>query len=252
MRRITWLGHATVLIETRDGTRLLTDPVLRSRVAHLRRHTPTPTAEAIGRVDGVLVSHVHHDHLDRPSLKGLSQTSTGILLPRGAGQLVRSLPFDPVHQVTAGDAVGVGGTEVHVVPAWHPTRRWPRSAELEALGYVVDGVWFAGDTDLDDGMEALRGSVDVALVPIWGWGPSLGPGHLDPEGAARAVALVAPRVAIPIHWGTYLPFGLTRRHGHLLRAPALQFAAHVARYAPSVRVETLSPGETLELPSNGS
>lgn len=250
MRRVTWLGHATVLIETGDGTRLLTDPVLRSRVAHLRRHTPAPRPEAIGAVDGVLVSHVHHDHLDRPSLRGLTRTPTGILLPRGAGQLVSALPFDPVHQVTAGDTVRVGAAEVRVVPAWHPTRRWPRSPELEALGFVVDGIWFAGDTDLDARMEELRGSVDVALVPIWGWGPSLGPGHLDPEGAARAVALVQPEIAIPIHWGTYLPFGLTRRHGHLLSAPALEFAGHVARYAPEVRVETLSPGSSLEL--NGS
>lgn len=252
MRRITWLGHATVLIETADGTRLLTDPLLRSRIMHLRRHAPAPSAALLGAVDGVLVSHVHHDHLDRRSLKSLARTPAGILLPRGAGQLVRSLPFDPIHQVAAGETVRVGGADVRVVPAWHPTRRWPRSSELEALGYLVDGVWFAGDTGLHERMEELRGSVDAALLPIWGWGPSVGPGHLDPEGAARAVALVQPRIAIPIHWGTYLPFGLTRRHGHLLRSPALAFAAHVARYAPSVEVATLSPGDTLDLPPGGA
>ena len=54
-------------------------------------------------------------------------------------------------------------------------------------------------------MDGLVEDLDVALLPIWGWGPSPGPGHLDPETAARAVALVQPRIAIPIHWGTFLP-----------------------------------------------
>jgi L-ascorbate metabolism protein UlaG (beta-lactamase superfamily) len=96
-------------------------------------------------------------------------------------------------------------------------------------------------------MEALRGAVDVALVPIWGWGPSLGPGHMDPEGAARAVALVRPRIAVPIHWGTFLPIGLGRRHARVLRDPPEAFARHVARLAPTVRVVTLAAGESHEL-----
>lgn len=160
--------------------------------------------------------------------------------------MVDGLGFGTVAEVAAGDRLQIGDAEVEVVPAWHPTRRWPRSPELDALGFVADGVWFAGDTDLHERMAELRGRVEVALVPIWGWGPSLGPGHLDPEGAARVLALVQPQIAIPIHWGTYLPYGLHRRHGHLLRAPALQFAAYAARYAPSVRIELLSPGGVLE------
>lgn len=245
MRRVTWLGHATVLIETRGGTRLLTDPVLRGRIAHLRRHAPP--VGPLAPVDGVLVSHVHHDHLDRPTLKRFAAPGTEIVLPRDAARLVGGLGFGTVAEVGAGETTTVGGAVVEVVPAWHPTRRWPRSAELEALGFVVEGIWFAGDTDLHERMGELRGRVEVALVPIWGWGPSLGPGHLDPVGAARVLALVRPRIAIPIHWGTYLPYGLHRRHGALLRAPALQFAGHAARLAPSVRVERLEPGGSLEL-----
>ena len=76
-------------------------------------------------------------------------------------------------------------------------------------------------------MESLRGEVDVALVPIWGWGTGLGPGHMDPEEAAQAVALVRPRIAVPIHWGTFLPIGMGRRHGHLLHDPPAAFARHV-------------------------
>jgi L-ascorbate metabolism protein UlaG (beta-lactamase superfamily) len=247
VRRITWLGHATVLIETGGGVRLLTDPVLRPRVAHLRRHAPLRLPAQLGAIDAVLVSHVHRDHLDRPTLRGLARDDTAIVLPPGVGKLLRGLPFGSVRELTAGDRVMVGSAEVRAVGAWHAARRLPRSPELEALGFVVDGIWFAGDTDLDERMAELRGAVDVALVPVWGWGPSLGPGHLDPERAARAVALVQPRVAIPIHWGTYLPYGLTRRHRHLLRTPPLEFATHVERLAPGVRVTTLSPGESVEV-----
>jgi L-ascorbate metabolism protein UlaG (beta-lactamase superfamily) len=244
MRRITWLGHATVLLEL-DGTRLLTDPVLRGRVAHLRRHAPAPPA--LDPVDGVLISHVHHDHLDRPSLREVAGPETAVVLPRGAGRLLRGLPFGTVHEVAAGEAVNVGGVEVRAVPAWHSGQRLPGTAALDALGYVAGGVWFAGDTDHDDRMAELRGAVEVALLPIWGWGPSLGPGHLDPDSAARTVALVAPQVVVPIHWGTFLPIGSGRRHGHVLTEPAERFAAQVAEVAPSVRVATLAPGESLSL-----
>jgi len=246
VRRITWLGHATVLIEL-DGARLLTDPLLRGRVAHLRRHVPPPAAGALGPIDAVLVSHVHHDHLDRPSLRTVAGPQTEVVLPRGGRRLVGGLGFGAVREVSSGARLRVGGAEVEVVPAWHPARRWPRSPQLDALGYLVAGVWFAGDTDLHARMAELRGRVEVALVPIWGWGPSLGPGHLDPAAAAQAVALVRPRIALPIHWGTYLPYGLARRHGRLLTAPAEEFAAAVAHAAPGVRVETLAPGAALEL-----
>jgi L-ascorbate metabolism protein UlaG (beta-lactamase superfamily) len=152
-----------------------------------------------------------------------------------------------VHEVRAGDAVDVGGVRVEAVPAWHDGRRRPGSQPLDTLGFVADGMWFAGDTDLDDGMAALRGAVDVALVPIWGWGPSLGPGHLDPRTAAQAVALVRPRVAVPIHWGTFLPIGAGRRHVGLLTEPPRRFAAHVSELAPAIRVEAVAPGGTVQL-----
>jgi L-ascorbate metabolism protein UlaG (beta-lactamase superfamily) len=106
-------------------------------------------------------------------------------------------------------------------------------------------VYFAGDTDLFDGMADL-GPLDVALLPVWGWGPSLGPGHMDPETAARAAALLRPRVAVPIHWGTYLQVGLRRRESLLTEPPEL-FAAHCADLAPGVTVRVLQPGGTLPL-----
>ncbi|MBS1870784.1 MAG: MBL fold metallo-hydrolase [Actinobacteria bacterium] len=243
MRRVTWLGHATVLLEL-DGTRLLTDPLLRAHVAHLRRHAPLVT---VAPVDAVLISHAHHDHLDRPSLRTLARAETAAVAPRGTGALLRDLPFGRVHELRAGEQVAVGGATVAAVRAWHPTRRFPGRDVHDALGYLVARIWFAGDTALHPEMEALRGRVDVVLVPIWGWGPTLGPGHLDPGAAARAVALVQPAVAVPIHWGTLLPLGTRRRHAAVLRAPALAFAAQVARAAPGVRVATLAVGASLDV-----
>ncbi len=252
MRRITWLGHATVLLEL-AGTRLLTDPVLRGRVAHLRRHAPRPGASvAVGPVDAVLISHAHHDHLDRPSLRTLARAETDAVVPRGTARFLDGLPFGAVRELSAGERVRLAGgasgdVEVEAVPAWHAVRRVPHRTDHAALGYLADRVWFAGDTGLDPAMEALRGRVDVALLPIWGWGPRLGPGHLDPAGAAHAAALVAPEVVVPIHWGTFLPVGTHRRHGHVLHEPARAFADQVARAAPGVRVAALAPGESLTL-----
>lgn len=138
---------------------------------------------------------------------------------------------------------------VVATPARHDGRRRPLGAAVDALGFVVEGdgarIYFAGDTDLFDGMAHLGdGGLDVALLPVWGWGPSLGPGHLDPERAARAVALLRPRVAIPIHWGTLLPVTSTVRAAHrrLLTEPPRAFAAHCARLAPGVEVRILRPG----------
>ena len=147
----------------------------------------------------------------------------------------------------AGDEIRSKAPEIDVVPPWHDGRRrpGPGALELDTLGFVVDGVWFAGDTELNESMRALHGEVDVALIPIWGWGPSLGTGHLDPEGAAKAVALVEPRIAIPIHWGTFLPIGY--RGAEILKQPPLDFARHVAELAPSTRVATLSLGESLTI-----
>ena len=113
---------------------------------------------------------------------------------------------------------------------------------------MIDGstsVYFAGDTDLFDGMARLAGRVDVALLPVAGWGPRLPPGHLDPESAARAAALIGPSVAVPIHWGTMRSVGA--RHDPDPRRPALAFAAAVQERAPETAVRFLMPGETMNL-----
>jgi L-ascorbate metabolism protein UlaG (beta-lactamase superfamily) len=243
--RLTWLGHSTVLLEL-GGARLLTDPVLRSRLLHLRRHA-TP-AQDPGPLDGILISHLHHDHLDLPTLRRLDPGAP-LLVPAGGTRPLRRLRRQ-LHEVRPGDTVRLGGALVRVVPAVHHVQRHPWAQAVDAVGFAVEGrahVYFAGDTELFDGMADLAGSLDVALVPIWGWGPHLGPGHMDPEQAAQALALLRPAIAVPIHWGTFLPLGAHRRHGHLLVDPVRMFAAHAAELAPDVRVEVLQPGQSLTL-----
>jgi L-ascorbate metabolism protein UlaG (beta-lactamase superfamily) len=107
-------------------------------------------------------------------------------------------------------------------------------------------VYFAGDTDLFPGMEELR-PLDVALLPVAGWGPKLGPGHMDAERAACAAQVLRPRIAVPIHWGTLHP--RWKGPGSWFSDPPETFAARVAGLAPDVVVRVLAPGESLELPA---
>jgi len=232
-----------VLVEL-GGVRLLTDPVLRSHLAHLRRHGPPPTPPA--DVDAVLVSHVHYDHLDLPSLRRLG-THVHLVVPDGAGDFLRGAGFTAVEELAVGDAVSVGEVSVTAVRAVHDDRRRPLGLRAQPLGFLLGRrphVYFAGDTDLFPELAELP-PVDVALLPVAGWGPSLGHGHLDPARAARAAALVRPRVAVPIHWGTLHP-RLTRR-GSWFTDPPREFEAGVAEVAPGVEVRVLAPGESLAL-----
>jgi L-ascorbate metabolism protein UlaG (beta-lactamase superfamily) len=96
-------------------------------------------------------------------------------------------------------------------------------------------------------MNDLAPTLDLALLPVWGWGPTLGPGHLDPDGAARAAALLSPRLAVPIHWGTLYPFGLARLRPGRLMLPAEEFVACAREIAPQVETRVLSPGESASL-----
>jgi L-ascorbate metabolism protein UlaG (beta-lactamase superfamily) len=229
-----------VLIE-HGGVRLLTDPVLRKRVMHLRRHPQPPKPP---RCDAVLLSHLHFDHLDLPSLRALAP-GPRILSPRGAGAFLRRAGLERVEELAPGEQTEVGGVAVCATPAEHDGGRRPFGPKASPLGFVTAAersVYFAGDTDLFAGMAELP-RVDLALLPVAGWGPKLGPGHLDPERAAKAARLIRPRIAVPIHWGTYH----AGRRGAWFTVPPRAFAAQVARSTEEVEVRVLAPGESLEL-----
>ena len=247
MARIEYVGHATVLIDL-DGVRLLTDPLLRNRVAHLRRAAQVD-AKALRGIDALLISHAHYDHLDLPSLEKLGKKHP-VVVPRGLGGLLRKRRFEAVVEVELGETIRIGALGIRAVPAEHDGGRGPFGASAKALGYVVTGsrsVYFAGDTDLFEAMAEL-GPVDVGLVPISGWGPRLGAGHLDPKRAADAVAMLRPELVVPIHWGTYFPIHLGLRGAPgFVDLPAAEFVAAVEATAPDVSVRVLRPGQGLDL-----
>jgi L-ascorbate metabolism protein UlaG (beta-lactamase superfamily) len=240
---VTWLGHSTVVIEL-DGARFITDPILTRRVGHLRRADDVPQAARDG-IDVVLVSHVHLDHLHVRSLRRIERAAT-LVIPRHAGSIVRRLGFAEVREVVPGDLLELGGVTVEVTPAEHgEVRRFIRE-RAPAVGFALRGsasVYFAGDTDRFPQMAEIA-PVDVALLPIAGWGPRLPPGHLDARGAAAALRLLRPRIAVPVHWGTLCgPFKTWDE------APAAEFVRLAAALAPDVTVRVLAIGETLQLQS---
>ncbi|MEU6996146.1 MBL fold metallo-hydrolase [Streptomyces sp. NPDC046465] len=248
---VTWWGHATCTVED-SGVRVLTDPLFARRLAHLRRRRGALPPPGAAVADVVLLSHLHADHLHVPSLARLAP-GTRALVPRGTARalpgLTRRLPHLRFTEVVPGDTVPVGEVAVRVVSARHDGRRLPVGPHRSpALGYVVDGearTYFAGDTGLFDEMADEVGEVDVALLPVGGWGPYLGQGHLDAGRAAEALARLAPRSAIPVHYGTYWPIGMDAVRPHEFHTPGHEFVRQAARLAPGVTVHRLGHGESV-------
>ncbi len=246
---VTFLGHSTVLIEMGDA-RILTDPVLLDRISILRRAVGTLPSDMYRDIDAVVISHLHLDHLDVPSLRLLG-TDTPLLVPRGAGRLMSKMGFTSVEELAPGGSLVIDGVQVRATKADHSGFRPPFGPTADALGYVFElgseSVYFAGDTDIFPEMADLAG-VDLALLPVWGWGPRLGPGHMDPERAADALRVIRPRAAVPIHWGTLWPLGMGRVMPQRLEKPPLEFAAAAERKAPDVMLLLTPPGETVPIP----
>jgi L-ascorbate metabolism protein UlaG (beta-lactamase superfamily) len=247
---LTYVGHATVLAELADA-RLLTDPLLGAGILHVRRRVPVPVVEDLGPLTAILISHAHRDHLDVGSLRRLT-ADCPLIVPRGCGATASRGGASEVIELAEGDRVPVGDIIVEAVHAAHDGRRNPFGQPIPALGYVFEGpvcVYFAGDTDLFAGMSDLAGRVDVALLPVGGWGPRVPAGHLDPDRAAEAVARIRPRVVVPIHWGTLRAWGAQRGLDPV--APARSFAEAVGRRAPATEVCVLMPGQRLALSAPG-
>ena len=231
--RATWLGHASVLLDI-GGVRILTDPLLRPRLGPLRRRHDLPLHRHVDDVDAVLLSHLHHDHADLPSLRRLGQ------VPVYTDPV--NLPWLDKHRLGVGDAATdtwhpVGpGVEVLLVRADHEARPMPHRPN-GTTGMLVRGagvvVWFAGDTSLHPDMDLLPqlagGPIDLALLPVGGWGPRLSPGHMGPQEAAEAAVRSGARHVVPIHYGTLHPqrlAGLTPGVDHRPRRPVRRGPGH--------------------------
>jgi L-ascorbate metabolism protein UlaG (beta-lactamase superfamily) len=211
--RVTWLGHATAVIEVGRG-RMLVDPLFRGR------------ARRAGAVDAVLITHSHVDHLSRFTLKAIDR-ATRLIVPRGAAPIVADLGFSQVTEVEPGDALEIAGCEVHAVPTRHDHGRWKKGDGPIALGYVVKhdatAVHHAGDVDVSDHSVfddiGKQFTLAATLLPIGGMLPvwwyrmrrkhhDRGV-HIDPDCALDIHQRLGAASMVPIHWGTvHLPFGL--------------------------------------------
>jgi L-ascorbate metabolism protein UlaG (beta-lactamase superfamily) len=248
--RVTFLGHSTLVIEM-DGVRILTDPILRPRVGPLVRLPRAIEQEQWSAVDVILISHSHWDHLDYGSLRMVG-TDTTIAVPAGMGGEFHRRGFSDVVELMPGDDFEVGAVRIEAVHADHKGFGPPVGGTERSIGFLVLGsrsTYFAGDTAFFEEMAALDVGLDLALIPVWGWGPTAKPSeHLDPQGAARAIQVIKPKLAVPIHWGTLHPVGFKWMRPTTRIDPPHQFAQIARRLAPQTKVRVMPVGSSLDLP----
>lgn len=247
-----YLGHATLMMQM-DGCNILTDPVLSDRVLHLRRRNLSGRHWYEGQTepDIILLSHLHLDHLHLPSLRKLPSHLT-IIVPRGAGAWLRYVISQNIVELGPGEDFTLGDVTITATPALHGSKAGLFLAVLDlAQGYLIRGartIYFPGDTDLFPEMTAIGDSgLDLALMPVWGWGPTLGAGHLDPYRAAQALTLLRPRLAIPIHWASFRPIGKVWERSSFLHSPGPEFQRLAAEQAPNTSVHLVAPGDSFDL-----
>ncbi|MDZ5662175.1 MBL fold metallo-hydrolase [Nocardioides sp. S-58] len=253
---ITWLGHATVVVDI-DGVRLVSDPLLRRHNGPLRRRGEQPDRAAWAGARAVLLSHLHHDHAEVSSLRLLGDVPVLTAVDNARWVTGKGLRGHGLQDewVRVDDDCDV---RVRLLPAVHHSRPMPHRPNA-ANGHLVRGpsgvVWIAGDTELYAGMETVPhlagAAVDAAVVPVGGWGPRLSPGHLGPHEAAVACRRVGASLAVPVHWGTLHVPGARELPRGWMGAGGPDFAAAVTREAPDCEVAVLSLGGSVVVPRRG-
>lgn len=251
---VTWIGHATVLVQM-DAVTFLTDPIWSPVASPLsfvgpRRFAPPALALAdLPPLDFVLISHNHYDHLDLPTLRRLAATGTRFLVPLKVGALLRSAGIERVDELDWWDGVRVGAVEVHCVPSQHWSGRMllDMGATLWA-GWVAAGptrrFYFAGDTGYFDGFREIGrrlGPFGLAALPIGAYEPAamMRAVHTNPEEALQGGLDAGAATMLGIHYGT---FDLTDEP---LDEPPRRFHVAAARRGVEpARVWTPPAGET--------
>ncbi len=247
--RITFVGHSTTLVEM-SGVRILTDPVMRDKFRFLRRRDGVCTKRLdMESLDAVVLSHMHFDHMDYPSLRMVPH-QVPIIAPTGAGRYLGGKVGHDVVEMKVGESFRIGEVEIRATPSLHDSGfYWPFWYPREVLSFMFVGsetVFFIGDTALFDDLRDLGRDfdIDAALLPVWGCGPYLRGHHMTPLDAAEALSMLSPRTGIPIHWGTIHPVGPIWKKMGFLTTPPHVFAREAARKAPMTEVRILAPGES--------
>jgi L-ascorbate metabolism protein UlaG (beta-lactamase superfamily) len=218
--RMTWLGHSTVLLEL-DGVRILTDPVFGQRASPFpfggpARFHPTPVAlEALGKLDAVLVSHDHYDHLCMPTIRALARRGVPFVTSLGVGAHLEAFGVAPecISELDWWEEAWVadGRVRLTATPAQHFSGRGMRDRNQTlwaswAIRSEHHHVFFSGDTGLTQEFAEVGQRLDrfdVALFEVGAFHPAWGDIHLGPENALRAHALLGSGAFFPVHWGTF-------------------------------------------------
>lgn len=211
---ITWVGHATCVVQI-GGVTVLTDPVWSDRLLGLcrRRVAPGVAWEELPRVDAVVISHNHRDHLDEPTITRLPR-DTPIMAPAALAGWFVQRGFEHVTELDWWESTTVGEVRLDFVPAHHWSQRTASDVCRTLWGgwilTAADGarVYFAGDTGWGGWFTEIGArypGIEVAILPIGAYalGRNRSPMHLDPEQAVRACVEVGAPHLMPMHWGTF-------------------------------------------------
>jgi L-ascorbate metabolism protein UlaG (beta-lactamase superfamily) len=217
--RVTLINHSTLLLQ-QSGSHILTDPVWSERVSPFtwigprRRRAPGVRFEDLPRIDTVLLSHNHYDHLDLATLRRLAgRGQSQFVVPTGVARLLRSQNIGPVHELDWGESLPLARTTIHSVPALHFSSRgvFDRNRTLWC-GYVIEAagrfVYFAGDTAFGPHFAHIRdrfGPPRLALLPIGAYQPRwfMSSIHMGPEDAVSAHRILGAETSIAMHHGTF-------------------------------------------------
>jgi L-ascorbate metabolism protein UlaG (beta-lactamase superfamily) len=211
--RLTWIGHASVLVQI-AGRNVLIDPVFSPRIGYLfpRLGPLGLRSDQLPRIDLVIVTHNHYDHLDAASIAAIPRTAT-VVTPSRLGAWFRRYGFARIIELGWWEGVQLDALQVTCVPSRHWSRRgvFDTNATLWG-GFVMSGggctVYHAGDSAWFEGFREIGRrfpAIDAALLPIGGYAPQwfMQHNHFTPEQAGDAFLHLGARWMLPIHWGTF-------------------------------------------------